>query len=145
MFFQSSSDMKIVKYFFTSLIDNWYSKMSGEKSAERTSIMVSIQTYDRLNKAKEDLEKIIGKPMPIGKAIMVLLTAKPLDLMLEDMILEEYPTVINEPSKREEELKNLEKQVVDFIESMFYPQQLPEKRLKELHDRFEQFLLVTKG
>jgi len=83
--------------------------------------------------------------MPIGKAIMVLLTAKPLDLMLEDMILEEYPTVINEPSKREEELKNLEKQVVDFIESMFYPQQLPEKRLKELHDRFEQFLLVTKG
>jgi len=137
--------MKIVKYFFTSLIDNWYSKMSGEKSAERTSIMVSIQTYDRLNKAKEDLEKIIGKPMPIGKAIMVLLTAKPLDLMLEDMILEEYPTVINEPSKREEELKNLEKQVVDFIESMFYPQQLPEKRLKELHDRFEQFLLVTKG
>ena len=119
--------------------------MSKENLAERTSIMVSIQTYDRLNKAKEDLEKIIGKPMPIGKTITVLLTAKPLDLMLEDMILEAYPTVIKEPSKKEKELKNLEKQVVDFIESLFHPQQVPEKRLKELHDRFEQFLLITKG
>lgn len=118
--------------------------MSGENSSKRTSIMVSMQVYDRLNRSKEQLEKIIEKSMSLEKTIMVLLTAKPLDLMLEDMILEAYPTVINEPSKREEELKNLEKQVADFIESLFYPQQIPEKRLKELHDRFEQFLLITK-
>lgn len=73
-----------------------------EKSSDRTPIMVSIQLHERLNTVKEQLRKIIGKKsLSLEKAIEILLTAKPLDLMLEDLILEAYPTLIHDEPKEQ--------------------------------------------
>jgi len=76
--------------------------MSEQKSSDRTPIMVSIPLHERLNTVKEQFRKIIGKKsLSLEKTIEILLTAKPLDVILEDLILEAYPTIIHDEPKED--------------------------------------------
>jgi len=64
--------------------------------------MVSIPLHERLNTVKEQFRKIIGKKsLSLEKTIEILLTAKPLDVILEDLILEAYPTIIHDEPKED--------------------------------------------
>jgi len=76
--------------------------MIEEKSSDRTPIMVSIQLHERLNTIKDHLQKIIGKKsISLEKVIEIFLIAKPLDVILQDMILEYYPTFITDEPKED--------------------------------------------
>jgi len=76
--------------------------MEEEKASNRTPIMVSIQLHERLNTVKEQLQKIIGKrSISMEKVIEILLIARPLDFMLSEIMLEEYPTLITDPEKED--------------------------------------------
>lgn len=112
--------------------------------SKRTPIMVSIQLHGRLNTVKEQLEKIIEKSMSFEKVIEVLLTAKPLDLMLSDMILEANPTIIDEPSKKEQEIEELEKWLIETLNTLIYPDTVSKDLKEAIHQRFEQFLIFLK-
>ena len=115
---------------------------SEQKSSDRTPIMVSIQLHEKLNTVKEQLRKIIGKKsLSLEKTIEILLTAKPLDVILEDLILEAYPTIIKEPSKKEEKANHLETFFIEFAQALIYPSKLSKEQRKEIHDKLEQILL----
>lgn len=117
--------------------------MPEEKSSNRTPIMVSIQLHERLNTMKEQLRKIIGKKtISMEKTIEVLLTAKPVDLMLQDMILEAYPTIIKEPSRKQQQIQELEQWVIETIQTILEPNQVNPDLKNAIHQRFEQFLLI---
>jgi len=115
---------------------------SKEKSSDRTPIMVSIQLHERLNTIKEHLCKIIGKKsLSMEKAIEILLIAKPLDVILEDLILEENPTILKEPSKKQQNLKQLQTFFIEFAQALIYPSKLSDEQQKEIHDKLQQVLL----
>lgn len=104
--------------------------------------MVSIQLHKRLNTIKEQLRKIIGKKsLSLEKAIEILLIAKPLDVILEDLILEAHPTTIKEPSTKQQNLKQLQSFFIEFAQALIYPTKLSEEKQKEIHDKLEQVLL----
>jgi len=54
---------------------------------ERTSIMVSMQVHEKMHATKAKLEKICHKPLSMNELIEILLTARPLNDILEDLIL----------------------------------------------------------
>lgn len=60
-----------------------------EKISRRTSIALSMHSYDRLHACKITLEKIIGSHISFDTVIAILLCVKPLDLMISDYILRE--------------------------------------------------------
>lgn len=104
--------------------------------------MVSIPLHEKLNTIKEQLRKIIGKKsLSLEKTIEILLTAKPLDVILEDLILEAYPTILKEPSTKEHQIKQLEKYLIEFAQALIYPTKLSKEQQKEIHDKLEQVLL----
>lgn len=120
--------------------------MSEEKSATRTPIMVSMQLHERLNTMKQQLQKIIGnKFISLEKTIEVLLMAKPLDVILEDMIIEANPTIFNEPSKKDKEIERLQKRITDLIVEYIHPNKLSDKDKKDIDDYFEQFSIILKS
>ena len=60
------------------------------KKPKPTSIQISIETCNRLNRIKGQLEKIVHKQsISYDEVLQVLLTAKPLDVTLDSLILED--------------------------------------------------------
>lgn len=57
--------------------------------SKTTTIEISMETYDKLHSTKTKLEKITHKTLSFNKVVKILLTARPLDVMLEEMILNE--------------------------------------------------------
>lgn len=69
----------------------------------RTSIALTIATYDRLHSFKKQLEKIIRKKLDYDKTISIILCARPLEDQLVDLIVEAealYPS--KKKTKKEE-------------------------------------------
>jgi len=62
-------------------------KLTEEKQRSTTTIEVSIETYTKLHSVRSKLEEITRQSISFNQALQILLTAKPLDLMLEEMIL----------------------------------------------------------
>lgn len=56
--------------------------------SDRTTLSISTQTHERLNKLKERIERILGKKISLDQTLSVILAVKHLDEVLEDMILE---------------------------------------------------------
>jgi len=62
------------------------------KTDNSTTIEISIETRDKLHTIQEALKKILRKKqVGADDALRVLLAVKPLDLVLQDMILEDAP------------------------------------------------------
>lgn len=74
------------------------------------------------------------------KAIEILLVARPLDIMLSEMILDEYPTIIKEPSKKEEKIRRLEEELLEFLDTALYPDKIPEGWKNFILEQFENTL-----
>lgn len=62
--------------------------MTLEVPKQTTTIELSMKNYDKLHSIKTKLEKITHKSLSFDKTVSILLTARPLDLMLEEMMLE---------------------------------------------------------
>ncbi|MDH5635301.1 MAG: hypothetical protein OEY47_01360 [Candidatus Bathyarchaeota archaeon] len=100
-----------------------------QKSDNRTPIMVSIQLHGRLNTLKDALEKIVGKSLSMEKTIDILLIAKPLDVIITEMVMELYPP-IEQTSTKAEQIDELENKIMKFLEDEWIPNKIP-KGLKE--------------
>lgn len=62
--------------------------------AETKMIEITKETYDRLSSSKTILAKIIRKKsISFDKLFKIFYAVQPLDVMLQDMILEENPSV----------------------------------------------------
>ena len=53
-----------------------------------TTIQISMETHKRLYRIKSDLEKIVGKPISFEQAIKILLSSRPLEETISDLLLE---------------------------------------------------------
>jgi len=64
--------------------------MATEKSKDTTTIEVSMEICNKLHSLSRILEKILRKRrVSIDQTLQVLLAIKPLDIVLQDMMLEE--------------------------------------------------------
>lgn len=108
-----------------------------EKSSNRTPIMVSIQLHGKLNTIRQQLQKVIGKNISLEKALEIVITAKSLDVILTDLILEYYPTELKEPSNKEKRLNRLETWFIDIITEIAYPSNPSEKLIEKIHEKFK--------
>jgi len=64
--------------------------MATEKSKDTTTIEVSMEICNKLHSLSRMLEKILRKRrVSIDQTLQVLLAIKPLDIVLQDMMLEE--------------------------------------------------------
>lgn len=55
---------------------------------DHTTINISKRNLGRLNKSKALIEKIVGRTVSLDKTISLLLIGRPIDLMIEDLLLE---------------------------------------------------------
>ena len=58
-------------------------------SNKRTTIAVSIETYNKLHKVKTLIEKIVRKKLDYDRVLSIILSTKALDDQLTDIILED--------------------------------------------------------
>lgn len=74
-------------------------------TSQRTSIALSIETYNQLHNLKSKIERIVRKKLDYSKIIDILLCTKSLDDQLYDMIVEAEALY---PSKTKKEESNHE-------------------------------------
>ena len=68
---------------------------------ETSTIKISMEYVDRLHRIAEQLEAILHKnKVSMNEVIGVLLAIKPLDVVLQDMMLEDMPEWKPKPKKQ---------------------------------------------
>lgn len=58
-----------------------------EKTANFTTIMVSIVTHEKLHRLKQQISEIVHREVSLGDVIQILLAVKDLDTQLSELII----------------------------------------------------------
>jgi hypothetical protein len=76
------------------------------KNQSYTTIQVTIETYDKLHSVQQQLGKVLRKKtVSFDVMFKLFFVCQPLDLILQDLILEQNPSIAfdKKPKKHEEE------------------------------------------
>ena len=79
-----------------------------EKPNNTKTIEISVETYNRLHSSKQQLSKIMHKNISFDTLFKLFYTVQPLEIALQDLILEEMPSIgfKKKPKEKEESESN---------------------------------------